>query len=300
MAGRKAITIIVALLMVMAITIAVALSAFTFLQKTQHTAQGATETGMSNLLQRWTTCGKLVSIDYNKATKMADMVLRNCGFREIALGNDNLQLIFKTPAESCVFSLNSANCPNCVGKLGVGAFTALQINASAIYCASTLADVLDAVTSQSVDVTLSDQSTSFIAATTFIPAKIVTCRIDLVNVSTQNASVYCTSYNVTNRGNVNDTILLTVTAIDASGFVRSGNAYEGGPISLTCPGPAITKVTLAPGQTQGLALNKSCQGNANPCSQTGVIQLTATSTNCQSVYAYSTEGVNGLPCCPMP
>lgn len=217
MAGRKAITTIIAVLLVVAITLAVALSAFTFIQKTQRSAQGITETSTSGFLQRAATCGKLVSFKFNPVTNISEAVLRNCGFRDIDLSNDNLQIMVKTQDKSCVFKLNSTNCPNCVGKLGIGSFIALQINTSAVYCASTLADLLNAVVGQNVNVVLADKSASFSTATTFVPEPIVVCGTGLSPIHPcLSGGQLCFNYTLSNTGNAKDNF--TVYDITMLGF----------------------------------------------------------------------------------
>jgi archaellin len=210
MAGHKAISTIVAVLLVTAITLAVALSAFTFIQKTQRSAQGITETSTSTFLQRASTCGKLVSFKFNPVTNISEAIIKNCGFRDIDLSNDNLQIMVKTQAESCVFKLNSTNCANCIGKLGIGSFTALQINASAVYCASTLADLLNAAIGQNVQVVMSDTYASFNTATTFVPAPVVVCDFGLNRPSAIVNVTACYNYTITNLGNAPDKFTINV------------------------------------------------------------------------------------------
>ncbi len=210
MAGHKAITTVIAVLLVTAITLAVAMSAFTFIQKTQRSAQGITETSTSSFLQRAATCGKLVSFKFNPVTNISEAVVRNCGFRDIDLSHDNLQIIVKTQAESCVFKLNSTNCANCIGKLGIGSFTALQINASAVYCASTLADLLNAAIGQNVEIVMSDTSASFSTATTFVPMPIVVCDFGLNRPSAIVNVTACYNYTILNKGNAPDKFEISV------------------------------------------------------------------------------------------
>lgn len=229
MAGRKAITIIIAVLLVTAITLASALSAFVFIQKTQRSAQGIAEVSAGNLLERFSTCGKIVSFNFNKVNNMSEAVLKNCGFRDIDLGDDNLWMTIKTQTKSCAFTLNSANCANCIGKLGIGSFVSLQINTSAVYCASTLADVLNAVIGQNVEVVISDKATSFSAATTFVPGAIVSCGIWLSQPANQSGvgDVFCYNYTTQNTGNAPDVFRVTTFTLASFQGIFNGSGCSG-------------------------------------------------------------------------
>jgi len=278
MAGRKAITIIIAVLLVTAITLAVALSAFVFIQKTQRSAQGIAEVSTGNLLERFATCGKLVSFKFNPITNMSEAVLRNCGFKDIDLGNDNLWLVVKTQPKSCSFTLNSANCANCVGKLGIGSFAALQINTSAIYCASTLADVLNAVVGQNVEVVITDKSSSFSAAATFVPEAIVSCGAsfsktpDIVNDSA------CYNYTLRNIGNAPDAFKISIPQ-----FLFPGSPTINGYANLGCTGPAENVLhlnTTGVNQNATFSLFIDMKGGGHGCPWDFAFDITAQSTNC--------------------
>ncbi|MEM2874139.1 MAG: hypothetical protein QW063_01675, partial [Candidatus Nanoarchaeia archaeon] len=159
--AAKGVTIVIALIIATAIMLATAASAFFFFQKVQVQTQGQTESAQSALLARFATCIKLVSFKFNPVDNTSQAVIRNCGFREIELSDNNLIFIIKMPSgESCTFSLNSSNCATCIGKVGVGSFATLNINASAIPCSSTLADLLHKAIGQSVEIILSDKVAS--------------------------------------------------------------------------------------------------------------------------------------------
>jgi hypothetical protein len=210
MAGRKAITTIIAILLAVMLTLAVSLSAFLFIQKTQKSAQGVTESSFYNFMQRTSSCAKLASFKFNPVTNISEMVIKNCGFREIDLSNENLHLLIKTQDKSCAFTLNSTNCANCVGKLGIGSFVTLQINASAVYCASTLADLLNAAVGQTVEIVLFDKASSFNAAITFIPEPVVICNAGLNRPPDANNASWCYNYTLINLGNAPDRFEITV------------------------------------------------------------------------------------------
>jgi flagellin-like protein len=306
MAGRKAITPIIAVILLTMITLAVALSASTFFSKMQSSAQGTTEASASRLMATWGTCAKIVSFKFNPITNQSEAILKNCGFRDINLENENLQLVVKTSEGSCVFKLNSTNCANCVGKIGIGAFTALQINASAIYCASTLADLLHKVVGEKVEVIISDKSASFIIATTFIPENIVNCGLSLnsppdQNVTGNNPQVACYNYSIQNGGNAIDTYSLyyTKTLAEPTATVNI-KQYS------NCSGTDISSITVSPGQTKyfGLRvevpiLSSSCGGGGGGYqgAHTWMVGLNAQSTNCaKSAYDdTNTEGYCGPP-----
>jgi hypothetical protein len=127
----------------------------------------------------------------------------------------------KTSNESCAFKINSQNCVNCTQTLGIGSFANLKLNASAIECGSTLADVLNNVVGQSVSVVLSDKTASFAASVTFIPASIVNCKISLSQPADQvhgiNATpVFCYDYIITNNGNAQDSFKIDFLPGDAN------------------------------------------------------------------------------------
>ena len=292
MAGRKAITPIIAVILLTMITLAVALSASTFFSKMQSSAQGTTEASASRLMATWGTCAKIVSFKFNPITNQSEAILKNCGFRDISLENENLQLIVKTSEGSCVFKLNSTNCANCVGKIGIGAFTALQINASAIYCASTLADLLHKVVGEKVEVIISDKSASFIIATTFIPENIVNCNFEVLNLSSEdvlsgtNSSTgeFCVNYTLRYYGNTNDT--LVVTGPNTIGWA---NARLNKSLGCTSGSTRFATVTLKPGDVQNFSLYIRCGTDRDTA------DFDIKSTNCGSIRSF--KSVQPVPGC---
>jgi archaellin len=213
MAGRKGITIIIALVLAVAITLAVALSAFIFIQKTQRSAFGQTESASTVLLTRLGTCAKIQTTPKVFADNTTEFALRNCGFREIDLTNENINVIIKTSGgESCTFAINSTNCLGCGAELGIGSFAAVRLNNSEIPCGDeTLADVYVRNRGTTADMVISDKAASFTAAQSYIIEQEVTCGVSLSSPADQtientDPKFFCYNYTVTNLGNLNDTI----------------------------------------------------------------------------------------------
>jgi len=293
MAGHKGVTITIALLLAVAMTVAVAAGAFFFFQKFQQQQQGQTESMQTSLLKKLATCIKLESYNFNPIDNSSEAVIRNCGFRELDLGNDTLNLMFKTPiGKNCAFTLNSQNCGNCVGKLGIGSFVALQINASAVSCSSTLADLLNEVVGQVVTVVLSDKGASFSSSVTFIPEGFVTCTIGMSSPADQMkappdppppTSTFCYDYSITNNGNAQDTFTVNLDFIESPSIIFN-NFYNG---AGCVPGnmlPVATPftTTLPKGQTASFSYNVTItDSNWN---YWWLTTIRANSANCASAF----------------
>lgn len=296
MAGRKAITVTIALLLTTAILFAVAMSAFVFTQKTQRAAQGTAEVATSNLLQRWATCGKLESYVYNVVDNNATAVLRNCGFRPIDLSR--MQALIKTgTGEGCKFLLTSSNCANCAGRLGVGSYVALKINGSAVQCETggaqiiKLSEIMSHNVGASTDILMSDRDGTFSAAQTFQPTTIVDCKPTLDDPGDQcDDTSNSFDYVLTNLGNAADVI--TISAANSSNGGVINDIYSGacGGVSALpagsmqksqfSPSSGDTQLSflLAPKQQEEFCVNVTVNCGVAPNIKNFVV--TATSGNC--------------------
>ncbi|MCX6775102.1 MAG: hypothetical protein NTY99_03380 [DPANN group archaeon] len=254
--AQKGLTTIIAIILVVAMTMAVAAGAFAFFNKFQQQTQGATESSQAAFLSKIGVCVKLVSFGFNPIDNTSDVVVKNCGFREISLVNDNINVMVKTSNESCAFKINSQNCVNCTQTLGIGAFATLKINASEIECGSTLADVLNNVVGQSVSVVLSDRTASFAASITFVPASIVNCKISLSQPadqvhSTNSTPIFCYNYTITNNGNAQDAFRINFLPGDANIMLVA--VYNDTNCAIPLPIGIPFMINLQKGQSAGFS-----------------------------------------------
>ena len=133
MGMRKGVSTIIAVILIVAITMAVALSAFTFIQRTEREALGQTESFTAVLQQRFATCARLEESSF-LADNTLQLTLKNCGFRNyVPEGNFVAKLSF-ADGKVCSFILNSDNCNNCNQTIGVGSFAILTVNATKASC----------------------------------------------------------------------------------------------------------------------------------------------------------------------
>jgi hypothetical protein len=251
--AQRGLTAIIAIILVVAMTMGVAAGAFAFFNKFQQQTQGATESSQATFLSKIGVCVKLVSFGFNPIDNTSDVVVKNCGFREISLVNDNINVMVKTSNESCAFKINSQNCVNCTQTLGIGSFANLKLNASAIECGSTLADVLNNVVGQSVSVVLSDKTASFAASVTFIPTSIVNCKISLSQPADQvlPTPFFCYDYTITNNGNAQDSFKIDFLPGDNGTAILSvhNNTGCGAPWPVGIP----LIINLQKGQSAGFS-----------------------------------------------
>ncbi len=253
--AQRGLTTIIAIILIVAMTMAVAAGAFAFFNKFQQQTQGATESSQAAFLSKIGVCVKLVSFGFNPIDNTSDIVVKNCGFREISLVNDNINVMVKTSNESCAFKINPQNCVNCTQTLGIGAFANLKLNASEIECGSTLADVLNNVVGQSVSVVLSDKTASFAASVTFIPTPIVNCGITLSQptdqVHTPSPPDFCYNYTITNNGNAQDNFKIDVLPGEAN--IQIMSTFNGTGCLTPLPVGIPFIINLRRGQSAGFS-----------------------------------------------
>lgn len=130
----KGVTVIIAIILATALTLAAAGGAYFFFQKSQRTAQSLTESSHAALQTKLATCLKLINFNYNTLDDTAQLLVKNCGHSTITVGNDTLTMVMKFQEQDCTFTLNSYNCANCDQTIGVGAYVTLTLNGLNIYC----------------------------------------------------------------------------------------------------------------------------------------------------------------------
>jgi hypothetical protein len=129
----KGVTTIIAIILAVAITMAVALSAFTFVQRTERAALGQTEASTTVLEQRFSTCARLTDTAF-LADNTLQMTIKNCGFRVYTPENNFIVKLSFADGNVCTFLLSSNNCDACNQTIGVGASAILNVNTTKVTC----------------------------------------------------------------------------------------------------------------------------------------------------------------------
>jgi|GEM_PF-4115735 len=214
MHGHKGISIIVAIILVVAITLTLAVVLFSFVQTTQRTAQGQTQSETSQLFVRASSSLRIIDTPIIGADNTTKLVLRNTGFREIDIGENNLNIIVRVPStgEACSFTLNSTNCALCTGNMSVGSIRAIDVNNTAVACdGGTLSDIFTRNNGFRADLTLSDRAASFVTSQSFDISTVTICRVSLSSPpdqvhgsATSSDLLFCFNYSVQNLGNIVD------------------------------------------------------------------------------------------------
>ncbi|MEM2874291.1 MAG: hypothetical protein QW063_02510, partial [Candidatus Nanoarchaeia archaeon] len=175
------------------------------------------------------------------------------------------------------------NCATCIGKVGVGSFATLNINASAIPCSSTLADLLHKAIGQSVEIILSDKVASFTTAQTFVPEPLIICQIGLNRTPLIVNASACYNYTITNFGNAPDAFTIYIPQYffpgspTIQGFI--GNGCIGTPREL------LELETIKVNQSTNFSVFVDLEGGGSSCPNLSfAFNITARSSNCADVF----------------
>lgn len=279
--GKKAITPIIAIILVVMITVAAAGTMFFWLARIQNQGQGAVESSQSVLLERIATCVDIPSMKFNILDNKSRIAIQNCGTSKFRIGDGDDNVLITS--EPCSFVLNCSMVISnvCPVTMLPGTYTRIDLDMNAVNCtgaegvtpAVILADQ-EGITHQMI---LSvDRKTT--AARSFIPESTAECAVSFALQG--NITSRCYNLTLYNRGNAQDTFTLSFSNTSAGATFYS---------AAGCSGSSVSSVTLnSNATTTALSVNATSLGGCINAT------ATATSTNCNNIHSTTTT----TPFCP--
>ncbi len=141
--NKKAITPIIAIVLIIMMTIAVGATMYYWLTKVQTSQQGTVGQSQERLFEVLTACASIQHFEYNTLTNISDVILQNCGNVQLKVGDEDIEdtVVAIPQGESgCSFILNNSDniCPQCPFTLDPGDVQVFTINFTAAQCSNTI------------------------------------------------------------------------------------------------------------------------------------------------------------------
>jgi archaellum component FlaG (FlaF/FlaG flagellin family) len=296
--AKKGITTIIAILLAIVLTLALASSTFFFVSKTQKSTQEQGTRSSSEYLVKLASCIKIMSVKY-QTTKFLEITVKNCGYRDVDPETEKINLLVETGGSSCIATINSSNCPDCK-KIFAGSMAPIRINASAVRCENINSDLSSYIESNFGKATSLTLSIKYAyAGTTFVPEYTIPCA---PTIWSPCAECYLMtrelnySFEVGNNAAYSDVIDINIrlarchstsgnniTLYNSSGeCTSSGNTCSGSVLATTDTTRLNyhneSLLNLQPGESKSFCVYVRC---ANPDSYLWGTVINVCSNNCQ-------------------
>jgi len=210
--AKKGITTIIAILLAIVLTLALASSTFFFVSKTQKSTQEQGTRSSSEYLVKLASCIKIMSVKY-QVNKLLEVTVKNCGNRDIDLEKEKINVLVESGGASCIVTINNSNCPNCTGTIPPGNMRPIVINTTQALCENTNSNLTAFLESSLGKTTSLSMSAKYAyTSTTFVPEYIVICQpmIEPKSNSSSDTNKINQTFNISNLGNLEDPITIDI------------------------------------------------------------------------------------------
>ena len=266
---KKALTTPVAMILALMMVIAASTSLLFWVTRLQGQEQGSIESSQTKLFDNLASCINIPQFDYNVLDNTSNIVMENCGNKNLDVGDAMLVDNGIVSSQPCSFVLNSTTCSACPFTLGISSVKAFTL----YWNATTCAPFINEGEKHQLTIYVDKKAT---ASKTFVPKKVVDCGVSITNnsvLSLQVAAAGTAFYNLTltNAGNAQDVFSLTNTTIGQCGQGTSG--------IYNTNWQFISGITSSSSTSNIFYVNQTIAGGpTRSCNTT----ISATSTNCQS------------------
>ncbi|HIH13853.1 MAG TPA: hypothetical protein HA224_01215 [Nanoarchaeota archaeon] len=131
---KKALTTPVAMILSLMMVIAASTSLLFWVTRLQGQEQGSIESSQTKLLNELASCVNIPQMDYNILSNISNLVLENCGNKELDIGDAVIEDSGVVSSQPCGFKLNSTTCSGCPFTLTTDQVKAVQLLWNATNC----------------------------------------------------------------------------------------------------------------------------------------------------------------------
>ncbi|MEK6807419.1 MAG: hypothetical protein AABX75_00155 [Nanoarchaeota archaeon] len=124
---KKALTTPVAMILALMMVVAASTSLLFWVTRLQGQEQGYIEGSQTKLLDNLASCANIPQMDYNVLTNVSNLIMANCGNKDLDIGDALIEDSGVVSSQPCGFKLNSTTCNACPFTLATGKVKAVQI-----------------------------------------------------------------------------------------------------------------------------------------------------------------------------